>query len=555
MESTKISLEAVLNKRTVIPRWKPPQLAVETDTSDKKRLFSRSKLGAYWIKYLESEFQLFPTESTAIELFETASIYGSLENLPPNVRKLSKKIQSKSDNITSTSNQNISSHMRLPLVLGEPVDTHEMLARQEINRLRRLLAENTGRPFCWSELSRNYLVVGEKEKATRSMNAALQLAKHNRYLCRAATRLFVHVDDKDRALHILRTEPAIKSDPWLLAAEIATSTVSQKQSKLIDVGRRLITSNQFNGNQLSELAAALGTVELMNGSIKHAKSMFQASLIAPTDNSLAQAQWAVDQDTKIVIPDSAWQTPDSCEAKTLASRQAHDWENAIRTCILWLADEPFSIRPAMLGSYLCFRPEHVGIAEQFATAGLRCNNANKMLLNNRAVARVYQGKISEAYKDIKIALQDNEARDDAHLLATLGLTAFRSGKPELGREYYQLSIGWFSHLKERASVASAMLYWLREEIRINKLAIPQSIEIAQRISKMPIAMKHPELFGMAQLLLEETSADANSSSDIHGSSEFETPKQEDFFHCAALFDVPEKAKQIASRMEISAELD
>jgi hypothetical protein len=183
VDSSKTSLDAVLNKRTVIPRWKPPQQAIETDTLDKEQLIKRAKLGAHWIKYLESEFQQFPSPSTANELYETALMYGSLDNLPQNVIKLSKKIQSRADNQISSSNQNISSRMRPPLVLGESVDTHENFARQEISRLRRMLAENTGRPFCWSELSRNYLVVGEKEKAARAMNAALQLAKHNRYLC------------------------------------------------------------------------------------------------------------------------------------------------------------------------------------------------------------------------------------------------------------------------------------------------------------------------------------------------------------------------------------
>lgn len=548
MESSKATLESVLNSRVVIPRWKPPTQAIERDSFDKEQLVRRAELGGQWVRYLESTFEQFPSRSTANELYETAFMYGRTEGLPSEVLKLLKGRQEAVDRASSSLRQHYSSLAQPELVLGEDVDVHQRGAISEIARYRSLLAESPGRPFCWSELSRNYLVVGEKEKARRAMLAALQLAKHNRYLCRVAARLFVHIDDQDRALHLLRNEPTIKNDPWLLAAEIAISSYGNRKSKFIDAGLRIIDSKQYAESQVSELAAAVGTVELMHGTAKRAKSLFQTSLISPTDNSLAQAQWAVCQEAKIVIPDSAWLIPESFEARTLASRHDHDWNNALQTCAKWLADEPFSVRPAMLGSYLAFRPEHTGMAEQFASAGLRCDNANSMLLNNRAVARVYQGKIDEAYEDIELALQDTGARDDAHLLATLGLIAFRSGRPDLGRDLYGQSVGWFSHRKERASVASALLYWLREEVRVDRSIIPKAIDMAQRISKMSAASKQPELRGMADLLLEEAKAAGNSTGVHQEEIVSEHLTQFALFHSASLFHVPDKAKQIAARL-------
>lgn len=553
MEPTKVSLDSLLKKRTVIPRWKSPQQAIETYSFDKDALSKRVKKATPWIRHLESTFEQFPSVSSANELYETALMYGHLDSISPNAKKLSKELQVSIKPFSSLVPYGAASN--LPLIgSSDSVDVHEVAARQEIGRLRKLLGDNPVRPFCWSELSRNYLVVGEREKAIRAMSAALQLTKHNRYLCRVATRLFVHVNDIDQALHLLRNEPSIRHDPWLLAAEIATSSIDNKQSKLIDVARRLISSSQYDERQVSELAAAVGTVELMHGTIKRAKALFQMSLMAPTDNSLAQAQWAVEQDSKIVIPETAWNTPASYEAKTLASRQSHDWQSALRTCSAWLADEPFSTRPALMGSYLGFRPEHVEMAEQFATAGLRCNSENINLLNNRAVARVYQGKVGEAYADVQSALRNGAARDSAHLMATLGLIAFRSGMPELGRECYSQSIGWFTHTKERASVASALLYLLREEIRTDKAAIPQTIELAQRISKLPIAMNNPELVGMTQLVLEEAHAGLNSNTSFNDSVGNMTASTDEISHYASLFHVPDKAKQIAAQMVNYSEL-
>jgi hypothetical protein len=427
--------------------------------------------------------------------------------------------------------------------LNDTVDIHDAAARHEIHRLRKQLAANPARPFCWSELARHFLIVGEQEKAKRSILAALKLAKHNAYLTRAATRLFVHIHEPDRALSLLRSNPSMTIDPWLLAAEIATSTVLSKQSRFINEAKRLIKSNLFEANQISELASAVGTVELDHGSIKRAKEWFTQSLLAPTDNSLAQAQWATEQDTKILIPEAAWQTPASYEAKTLASRQTRKWNKALQSCAAWLTDEPFSLRPALMGSYLGFRPESYAMAEQFASAGLRCDSTNIGLLNNRAVARAYQGKIHEAFADVQTALEYSSGRNNPHLMATLGLIAFRSGLTDLGRENYKLSIAWFSHSKERESVAVATLHLLREEMRVDRSAIPYSVEIAQRIAKLPIVMRQPEIIGMAELLFEEAKKYTNAEFDPNHHRLVAPTSPFQFYHQASLFNVPEKAKQ------------
>lgn len=546
MKKNKNSIHALLKDRAVIPKWKPPQQAVETYSIDKEVMNKRMQSGSQWIRHLESTYEQAPTTITSNELYETALMYGNFNLQSPIVKKLPQKVLGAPNKLSTSPLQYGAAPTTPPLILGESVDVHDKVARQEISRLRKLLGSNPARPFCWTELSRNYLVLGEKDKAIRSMNAALQLAKHNRYLCRVATRLFVHVNDVDQALHLLRREPSIKNDPWLLAAEIASSSISNKQSKLIDSAKKLITSDKYNKNQLSELASAVGSVELMHGTIKRAKELFQTSLIAPTDNSLAQAQWAVEQDSKIVIPATAWQTTTSYEARTLASRMAHDWRNALHTCASWLADEPFSERAALIGSYLGFRPEHAAIAEQFATAGLRCASDNISLLNNRAVARVYQGKLEDAYKDVQEALLHKKARDNAYLMATIGLIAFRNGMHEFGRKCYGKSIGWFSDQKDSAAVASAILYLLREEILIDKTVIPQAVEMAKRISKLPILLKHPEIAGMTQLVFEEARAGTNNNLTPNRNS---IASEVEFNYCASLFHLPTKAIQIGTRFE------
>jgi len=61
------------------------------------------------------------------------------------------------------------------------------------------------------------------------------------------------------------------------------------------------------------LASAVATIELISGSNKSAKSLFNLSLQAPNDNSLAQIEWASSR-LKLDINEQALKTPLSYEA-------------------------------------------------------------------------------------------------------------------------------------------------------------------------------------------------------------------------------------------------
>ena len=462
--------------------------------------------GKVWIKKLANEFEQHPTPSAANELYETALLYGLTTDISNSAIGLALQHRKKIAPLNIAPRQHIAAPASTTLDKNALIATND--SQQEINRLRKILYINPNLPLSWSELARHFLTLGEQKKAIRCMYAAIKLAKHNRYVCRVASRLFINVKDHDQALHLLRSNPYFKKDPWLLAAEIATSTSAGKQSQYISNAKQIILLNDFTNYQVSELAAAIGTVELSHGSSKQAKIMFDKSLIAPTDNSLAQAQWAIGQDAKISIPSIAWQTPSSFEANTLLARQEQNWEVALNSCIKWLADEPFSLRPAQMGSYIAFLPEHNKISEEFATAGLRRDKLNITLLNNRAVALTYQGKLNEALTDFKTAMNSDGANNSPHLLATLGLIAFGSGFAEIGRECYEKAMYWFIGRKDGLSTKEAILTLLRQEIRHNPSSIPASIIIIERILKTLILTKQPEICGLANLVLKEALAGA-----------------------------------------------
>ena len=84
----------------------------------------------------------------------------------------------------------------------------------------------------------------------------------------------------------------LKHDPWLLAAEISSKALMDKNSNYIKHAKAIIKSQNYSAFNLTEIRSAVATSELLNGKIKNARKLFFDSLTDPNDNSLAQAEWA-----------------------------------------------------------------------------------------------------------------------------------------------------------------------------------------------------------------------------------------------------------------------
>jgi len=500
-----VSLEGVLSNRTVIPKWKAPEKAIERDQPNDLILNRRKAALDKWHQKLLSTYKQAPSTYSANELFELSTIYQGDTKLSKDILKDSLNLRNKFN--LPKNEMKVSEPQISYLEVEDSLEATHDNSKKSVNKLKALLRNNPNVPFAWSELSRHYLVLGEPDKAKKSMQGAIQLAKNNRYIQRAATRLFVHLREPDRALHLLRSSPMVSKDPWLLSAEIATASQMNKTSTFISSARNILNSEQFGDYQKSELASALGTLEIEHGVTKKAKELFKKSLIAPTENSLAQAQWA-NNEGKIIIPDNAWRTQ-SYEALTLIARQEGRWEDTLKECALWLKDEPYSIQAAILGSYLAFQPGAYRSAEQFATAGLlsennNCDSINVMLLNNRAVAFSFQNKLEDAYADFEKAMALPDAKESAHLLATLGLIAYKNGDMELGTECYLKSIAWFHELKDKDSALLASMYFLREYIKYYPSETPFALKMAKKAGLSASVHNLPELGALSDLLIKET---------------------------------------------------
>jgi len=168
--------------------------------------------------------------------------------------------------------------------------------------------------------------------------------------------------------------------------------------------------------------------------------MFRDALVTPTENVVAQALWAERRSLDLGLAASAKQQEvHSNEGAAWSEFGAGRYSETLDSCEAWLDEEPFSRRPADLGSFVALgMTGDYHKALMFTNIGLQATPGDSLLLNNRAVAYANLGQLENAEIDIRHA---RAAADSARLLltvtATQGLLAYREMDSARGRALYE----------------------------------------------------------------------------------------------------------------------
>ena len=295
-------------------------------------------------------------------------------------------------------------------------------------------------PYAWLDLALAYTSIGNQKKAERALKVARGLMREpTRLLLRAEVRFYQHADKSDRALDLLLREPEqVVADPWLLAAEIGLHRLVGKPSKNLKKASNVLKSDIMPFH-LSELAAAVGTEELMAGSHKKARLLFQAAVFDPAEQGLAQTVWAGQLDKRIVIP-KMQALRHSSEARAREAMARFRWRLVAKSCRDWVEEEPFATSPAIIltGTLSVFLGDLEG-ALKAADQGLINNPENLVLRNNKAFILAKLDRFEEATKILSeiIPLAHSDSENSILVGATLGLTLLRSGMIDEGRRFYR----------------------------------------------------------------------------------------------------------------------
>lgn len=451
--------------RDVVPRWRPFGSTVRSgETAPVAELESPAPTPD--LSEPEDAFRRWPGQHTASDLVGSALSCGVRNKAALEAARhlldLPGTAQNAVDMATALLLQTAGS-LSPAIDQDEPrIDFAEV--RERAHLLRRIVRAEPRNAIRWADLALAHTVLGHPQKAEREIRIALDIAGPHRFLMRAAARLYVHMDRPDAAHDLLVAEPGVLDDPWLAAAEIATATLAGTALKQMKRAHRMLDdSGRHAPLHLAELASQVATTELRAGHAKQARRLMRLALIQPTDNALAQAEWASAHG--LSIEPVNLDVPRTYEARALRYSHVGDWKAASDAGLDWLADQPFAHEAAQFTSYVAsIGAEDWEVAEQAARIGLVANPDNHMLRNNMAFALANQGRTQEAEDYLRYVPGPELApRERAVLEATRGLVLFRQGRLAEGREAYGHAVATLAGLKEGDLAALANIFWAREE--------------------------------------------------------------------------------------------
>ncbi len=447
--------------RDVVPRWRSVRRTAEA--GEFQRLAEPRPLAdshIFELERFERTWRAAPSDVSASEFLGAAIVAGDSDRATDATKALDKGGKSSGlVGILTTFEDSLPE----PSATVDFPETEFFYKR--ISALREHLRRDPRDPIAWADLGRRYTSLGQFHQAEQSLNIARALAPESRYLLRVASKFLVHIGRPDDAYKMLRASARTRRDPWLMAAVLATASIAEMPIRDIKVAKRIAEDANFRPIERSELTSELATLELRGGADRRARQAFRRTLQSPTDNALAQVQWASRRISNLEVPLAELQIPFAAEANARAAADEGRWSDALGFILDWLDDQPFETDAAILGSYAA----SVGMndwttATQIARMGLRAKPGDLTLLNNLAYALTECGLFGDAATILDGVSADGETAESAAMIATRGLLAFRTGIADEGRTLYAQAIEMAIRTSNKHLEAMARVMLLREEL-------------------------------------------------------------------------------------------
>ena len=289
------------SERRVVPRWREFHKTVGLGELKSAHGRARNVDSAGILAEKVLEWKTNRNIALASELVSTAMIVGKLDLAWDAIEFL--KLSPEASELVKSSTSRLENGF-VDAELSNPLWSNYY----KIACLKRVLKKWPRNPIVWIELALMYCREGVERKASQCISTALYLAPDNRYVLRCAARFFVHLEDPERASALLRSSVRTRHDSWLLSAEIAASQIADKRSPLLKTATKVLSSKRIRHRDTTELAASLGTQELVHGASKVARRLFKLSAIDPNDNVKAQIQWVL-LNHKAAAPNAIGKSP------------------------------------------------------------------------------------------------------------------------------------------------------------------------------------------------------------------------------------------------------
>jgi tetratricopeptide (TPR) repeat protein len=459
--------------RRVVPRWRPSWVTATTAEAKStlrptKQSDDSKKKVDLEVTHKIRELEVVRSVPIAAELMFLASTAGN----EVAARQAANVILASRDQIGSA--QLVRSAQQV--LHGGSAERVDSASKDFVKHARSLLAIDYRNPVLLMDTARELAVMRKDKAALRYVRAAVALAPNSRFVLRAAARYYLHIGEHEIAHDLLRRSPLLGSDPWVQASEIAVATVRGKTSNLARQAVKRLSETKQVGAEVTELASAVGTVELLSGSDKKAKVLFKQALSHPNDNSLAQAEWAATK-LKLVVDHQALQTPMSYEANSHNAYRRQEIAAAIDHAVLWAKDEPFASRPMDAQCYLLSLEGRYTEALAAAKVAHDLDGDDIGPALNLLFAQIQAGDLDDAMEDfLRLGRHPDLKLHATHYLANGGALAYAMGDFEQARQLYQRAIKSARIRGEHHTEGLARAFFARIATHVGD---PQALTIVQ----------------------------------------------------------------------------
>ena len=473
--------------RRVVPRWRDSSIAAVTGELTPLQLRStiqgsaNNELATLITKWRENRSVSYASDLLAaamvLDLRDNNDVVDAIEFIFSLGMDASSMVLALAESIIAD-NHDISNELSSPLTEYTLVnDTYEKIRKKKI-----VLRRQPRNTLAWVDISRYYATLGQDAKALSSMSNALILSPNNRFVLRSAARMYVHTGDLERGYDLLRRNPSTRFDPWLRSAEIVLADLMEKTPSRLGHTRRLLHATDLPPLHLSELASAVATYDLRAGAVRSARRLFNLSLTDPTENAVAQSEWARKHVDGISMSSEHLYLPRTFEVRTWNYFQKLQLDECFEECMYWLMDEPFSLAPVAIGMFIAMMAlEDHQKAVDVGGWGLKSHPDNFMLRNNLTIAYAELNQIDKAMRQYRsINPEGLSSFERICWLATQGLLEFRTLSYEKGRQLYLQAIEEASDHSNILTEAIALVFWACEELRAGEMK--RAEKIAHRLN-------------------------------------------------------------------------
>lgn len=423
------------DERRIIPRWRSLRSSIARGELGVRADAEPARDPAEFAKYSAAFIQT-PSLGSAGDLLACAVVLGKESE---SIVKKAANVVLRQGNADAPAASIAKAMLGMPIAgnVGSLADTTNLRARIAIRKAA--LRRDPRNAIVLAEMARDYCVLGQNTSAAKCFDMALRLVDSHRYVVRSASRFYCHIGDHDLAKNAIMRAKLRMSDPWLLAADLAVTAIMGASPHSLKHARQMAKGGRHSAYDVSELSAAIAFFDFRDGSARSARQLFRQSLQAPTENAVAQACWAQRHGLGLEIENDVLHEQDCWEGQAWNALGAGQAVAALDSCDSWLGDEPFSHKPAELGSFVAVvSGQDLPRGESFARRGLQANPGRSVLINNLAVALAQQGKTSEAEKLLDtVGRHGVDSRLGVTLMATRGLIEYRKGNPLVGSALYE----------------------------------------------------------------------------------------------------------------------